>query len=137
MDRGKGVLDAIDRSVSLRSRSLLSAWMRENHDAFQARLDARIPDWKVLTDLFSDAGLTDRYGKKPKPESARKLWQRIKKEIELERSKKPPPRPTTTRQSSSLVESRQSEATKPAAAPNSDDILKRMASRSGLPDPIT
>ncbi len=98
MAHGKDLLDAIDRSVLLRSRSLLSAWMRENHDAFKARLDARFPDWKVLADLFADAGLTDRYGNKPKPESARKLWQRIKREIEIERSKPKQPARVSVRQ---------------------------------------
>lgn len=77
----KDVLTAIDQSVALRSRSLLGDWMRSNHDAFKSRLDAHVPNWTVLTELFAEAGLTDRYGNKPKPESARQLWMRIKKEM--------------------------------------------------------
>jgi hypothetical protein len=72
--------------------------MRENYDAFRERLDARVPDWKVLTGLFSDAGLTDRYGNKPKPESARKLWQRIKRETERERSEAERPTKVSVRE---------------------------------------
>jgi hypothetical protein len=74
------VLDAIDRSQALQSRSLLANWMRENHDAFAQRLQNKNADWVVLAALFAKAGLTDRFGKPPKPESARKMWLRVRTE---------------------------------------------------------
>jgi hypothetical protein len=88
MARGKDVLDAIDNSPSLRSRTLLSEWMRSNHDAFEQRLSKRVANWKVLTDLFAADGLTDRYGNKPRPETARKMWLRIRKEVAEDRAKR-------------------------------------------------
>ncbi|MGD0108634.1 MAG: hypothetical protein ABSC06_32025 [Rhodopila sp.] len=110
--------------------------MRENHDAFKQRLETRFPDWRVMTDLFGEAGLTDRYGNKPKPESARKLWQRIKREVAAERSKpktaaavqKPPP-PTRAAQSSVQP--------KPAAASQDMSEIRALLSPGrALPDPI-
>ena len=132
MARGKDVLDAIDRSVSLRSKSLLSAWMRENHDAFRERLEAHFPDWKVLTDLFAEAGLTDRYGNKPKPESARKLWQRIKRETKLERSKPKQPAKSPTQAQAA----QQPVQPNPTAPQTTESILAMLSTGRKVPDPI-
>ena len=130
MARGDGVLDAIDRSVALRSRSLLSVWMRENHDAFRERLKARFPDWKVLTDLFFEAGLTDRYGNKPKPESARKLWQRIKREIEIERSKPRQPVRQDPKPASAPTTIAVSTPANPSASSDVENVLEKMRAKS-------
>jgi hypothetical protein len=81
MTLGKGVLEAIDKLDSLRVRSGLAIWMRDNHDAFADRLSGKLPDWVVLAKLFGQAGLTDRYGIPPKAETARKTWQRVRKEV--------------------------------------------------------
>lgn len=67
--------------------------MRQNHDAFAARLSERIADWDVLVKLFADAGLTDRYGKPAKPETARKTWQRVRHKVQDARTKAPAPVP--------------------------------------------
>jgi hypothetical protein len=81
MSYGNAVLEAIDMLDSLRARSSLAIWMRENHDAFADRLSKKLPDWTVLARLFGEAGLTDRYGNQPKAETARKTWQRVRKEV--------------------------------------------------------
>jgi hypothetical protein len=85
MTRGKGVLEAIDKLDSLRVRSGLAIWMRDNHDAFADRLSRKLPDWVVLAKLFGEAGLTDRYGNPPKAETARKIWQRVRNEVKSAR----------------------------------------------------
>ena len=79
--QGKTILDAIDTSAAVRVRSSLVLWMRENHAAFAARVSGRVVDWPALAKLFADAGLTDRNGNPPKPEAARKSWQRVRKEV--------------------------------------------------------
>jgi hypothetical protein len=47
MKRGNGILDAIDKLGSLRVRSGLAIWMKDNHDAFADRLSKKLPDWVV------------------------------------------------------------------------------------------
>jgi hypothetical protein len=89
MTRGKGVLEAIDKLDSLRVRSGLAIWMKDNHDAFADRLSRKLPDWVVLAKLFGEAGLTDRYGNPPKAETARKTWQRVRKEVKDARANGP------------------------------------------------
>lgn len=89
MARAENLLRAIDLTESLRTKSSLETWLRENHDAFAARLSERIADWDVLVKLFADAGLTDRYGKPPKPETARKTWQRVRRRVADARAKRP------------------------------------------------
>jgi hypothetical protein len=89
MTRGKGVLEAIDKLDSLRVRSGLAIWMRDNHDAFADRLSRKLPDWVVLAKLFGEAGLTDRYGNPPKAETARKTWQRVRNEVKNARGNGP------------------------------------------------
>jgi hypothetical protein len=87
MKRGNGILEAIDKLGSLRLRSGLAIWMRENHDAFADRLSKKLPDWVTLATLFGKAGLTDRYGNPPKAETARKTWQRVRKEVKEMRAR--------------------------------------------------
>jgi len=87
MSYGNGVLEAIDKLDSLRVRSNLAIWMRENHDAFADRLAKKLPNWVVLAKLFGEAGLTDRYGNPPKAETARKTWQRVRKEVKEVRAR--------------------------------------------------
>ena len=86
MKRGNGILEAIDKLDSLRVRSGLAIWMRDNHDAFADRLSKKLPDWVVLAKLFGDAGLTDRHGHPPKAETARKTWQRVRNEVKEARA---------------------------------------------------
>ena len=77
MARAKDILEAIDRAAAMGARSPVSVWMRENYDAFAARLAGRRADWRVLARVFADAGLTDNAGQPPKPETVRKTWQRV------------------------------------------------------------
>lgn len=79
--QGKAILDAIDTSEAVKVRSSLVSWMRENQAAFAARVSGRVVDWPALAKLFADAGLTDRNGNPPKPEAARKSWQRVRREV--------------------------------------------------------
>jgi hypothetical protein len=87
MSYGNAVLDAIDRLDSLRARSSLAIWMRENHDGFADRLSRKLPNWTVLAKLFGEAGLTDRFGNPPKAETARKTWQRVRREVKEARAR--------------------------------------------------
>jgi hypothetical protein len=71
------ILDAIDSGSFTSTRSSLVRWLTENHDAFAARLLGKRADWNALAALFAKAGLTDASGLPPKPETARKAWQRV------------------------------------------------------------
>ena len=71
------ILDAIDAGSFTSTRSSLVRWLTENHDAFAARLVGKRADWNALAALFAKAGLTDASGSPPKPETARKAWQRV------------------------------------------------------------
>jgi len=71
------ILDAIDAGSFTSTRSSLVRWLTENHDAFAARLVGKRADWNTLAALFAKAGLTDASGSPPKPETARKAWQRV------------------------------------------------------------
>lgn len=86
----KDILASIEREHPTASRSALSRWMRQNHDALLARIGER-PDWTVLSEVFAKAGLTDRTGKPASAETARKAWQRVRKEIDARRSSRPSP----------------------------------------------
>jgi hypothetical protein len=83
------ILDAIDRTNTMGARSTLSRWMRENHDAFAARLAVRRADWTVLAALFENAGLTDGEGKTATAETARKTWQRVRQHVARVRASLP------------------------------------------------
>lgn len=129
MKRGKDVLEAIDNSVSLRSRSLLSEWMRENYEGFKARLDEHVPSWTVLADLFADAGLTDRFGNRPKPQAVRRLWQRIKKEMQERPLGKPPRQPVRPTQPNQPAQT--ASPTPPGSSRNNDleSVLEAMKAK--------
>jgi hypothetical protein len=100
MSRTPDVLSAIDKANPIASRSKLGRWMRANHDALMERFAGQQMDWSALAKLFGEAGLTDRAGKPPSPDTARKAWQRARKAVEAARSKthgKPagkPPKPS-------------------------------------------
>lgn len=101
--------------------------MRQNHDAFAARLSERIADWNVLVRLFADAGLTDRYGKAPKPETARKTWQRVRHKVLETRTKRP------------IRELEPSLATRPtptSVPADRSDIRALLSTGRKMPDPI-
>lgn len=96
--------------------------MRQNHDAFAARLSERIADWDVLVRLFADAGLTDRYGRAPKPETARKTWQRVRHKVQDARTKAPVPAPPSAA------------SVRPTPAADRSDI-RALLSTGRAPDP--
>jgi hypothetical protein len=135
MKRGKDLLAAIDSSDTLKEKLTLQQWMRENHDGFAARLTTRFADWVELVKLFAEAGLTDRYGRPPKPETARKTWQRVRTEVKAARAKTPPLRRVEAPQQVQPVQ-----PADPAPSSPSNDLTKIRAllaegSRK-LPDPI-
>jgi hypothetical protein len=138
MKRGKGVLDAIDRSPHLRVKSSLQTWMRENHDAFAERLAERIADWEVLVALFADGGLTDRYGNPPKPETARKTWHRVRAQVAAERARPSSRRPDRGRTEAVAAVPSSVRTTPARKSAGATDILARMSNPgTRMPDPIT
>jgi len=62
------------------ARSPLYRWLRSNHDQF---LEAwrEGADWPAFVQAFAALGLTDRTGKPPVPETARKTWLQVRKDI--------------------------------------------------------
>jgi hypothetical protein len=71
------ILKALDAGTFTSTRSTLVAWMKRNRDAFAARLEGKRADWVHLADLFAKNRLLDAKGNPPKPETARKAWQRV------------------------------------------------------------
>jgi hypothetical protein len=90
--------------------------MRQNYAELFKRLDGHQNDWIALAEVFAASDLKDRSGKPPSPQTARKTWERIRREAgskkpTAEVSKPtahpahtpvaqiidPAPRPTTTR----------------------------------------
>ena len=62
------------------ARSPLYRWLRSNHDQFlQAWREGA--DWPAFVQAFAALGLTDRTGKPPVPETARKTWLQVRKDI--------------------------------------------------------
>ena len=64
--------------------------MLQNHDAFAARYTARRADWRVLAQVFADAGLTDADGNPPNSVTARKTWQRVRQMVRTQQMQQQP-----------------------------------------------
>jgi hypothetical protein len=94
---GKRPLDAVTAALAQArraGRSPLYRWMRDRHDRLLKRLDGERPDWQALAEAFAQLGLTDRTGKPPAPETARKTWLTVRRDVAADRAKraqKPPP----------------------------------------------
>jgi hypothetical protein len=130
MARKADILKAIDQTPTLKRRTPLELWMHDHHDAFAKRLETRVVDWSALAEVFALGGLTDRYGNRPKAETARKTWQRVRKKVAAERSKtKPvpvvraPPEFTPQRDQRSSPQS-------------TDDILSMLKVGRQMPEPV-
>jgi hypothetical protein len=63
--------------------------MRENYADLRAGFQKDRPDWTALSEALGKAGLTDRTGKPPKPETARKTWQTVRKDMARRQSAQP------------------------------------------------
>ena len=132
MASDKNVLRAIDNADSLRVRSTLATWMRKNHDAFLERLTERVADWGVLCGLFTDAGLTNRHGHPPKPETARKMWLRVRREVAADRARR-----VQKRQTAASTQPVPSASVAPPREGSSDDVLRVMSEMSARGNRLT
>lgn len=133
-DRGRQedtVLAAFDNAQMGVSRSTLSRWMQRNHDALLARIGDGPVDWRKLAALFADAKLTDRTGKPPSPETARKAWLRTRQAVALATAKR---RNMAAREIAPGVQTVQSDdpLTKPGATP-----LRSVVIETDLSEPET
>lgn len=61
-------------------RSALFHWLMCNYDRVVASAGGRRLEWTILCGEFAKEGLTDMTGKPPRPATARKTWQRVRKE---------------------------------------------------------
>jgi len=75
------LMHAVDQARGKTGRSSLYRWLRKHHDDLLARLEAERPDWQALAQGFVTLGLTDRTGKAASPETARKTWLTVRKDI--------------------------------------------------------
>jgi hypothetical protein len=62
------------------ARSSLYRWLRENHDEFLIDW-TEAADWPAFVQAFAALGLTDRTGKPPAVETARKTWLQVRKDV--------------------------------------------------------
>jgi len=67
-------------------RSALYRWLRANHDEF-LRDWGDGADWPAFVQAFAALGLTDRTGKPPVPETARKTWLQVRKDVAKARTR--------------------------------------------------
>lgn len=114
------ILAAIERADPTRARSPLRLWMRDNHDAFAARLKLKRPDWAGLARVFAERNLMDGKGQPPQAETARKTWQRVVAEVTRTRSQSefaPPAVPPLELTLPASQPPMAAEIIKPAAAP--------------------
>ncbi len=74
---GKAILAQIERPYE---RSPLFEWLFSHRDEVIAAAAGRRVEWSRLCALFAKEGLTDAGGKPVKPATARKTWQRVRKE---------------------------------------------------------
>ncbi len=69
-------------------RSALYRWLRANHDEF-LRDWGDGADWPAFSEAFARLGLTDRTGKPPVPETARKTWLQVRKDAAKAKARDP------------------------------------------------
>jgi hypothetical protein len=81
MEPTEDIFRAIDKAVSGPSRSSLSRWMRQNYGDLFRRIQSGKPDWTALAAVFAKADLADRAGNPPTAHTARKTWERIRREL--------------------------------------------------------
>jgi hypothetical protein len=62
------------------ARSSLYRWLRAHHDQFLEDW-TEAADWPAFVQAFTALGLTDRTGKPPVPETARKTWLQVRKDV--------------------------------------------------------
>jgi hypothetical protein len=62
------------------ARSSLYRWLRAYHDQFLEDW-TEAADWPAFSEAFARLGLTDRTGKSPIPETARKTWLQVRKDV--------------------------------------------------------
>jgi hypothetical protein len=74
---GKAILAQIERPYQ---RSSLFEWLFLHHDEVIAAAAGRRLEWSRLCGEFETAGLTGRHGKPVNAATARKTWQRVRKE---------------------------------------------------------
>jgi hypothetical protein len=74
-------------------RSPLWRWMHRNHDRLSALFEQAPPAWEVLVETFGGMGLTDRAGKNPTAETARKTWYRVRRNVAAARARRAKPAP--------------------------------------------
>ena len=85
-------IDRVLRHAS--ARSPLYQWMRKRHVKLAQRLDGTRPHWAALAAEFGAMGLTDRTGKAPTGERARKTWWRVKADLAARAARRPGPAAT-------------------------------------------
>ncbi|HXW71154.1 MAG TPA: hypothetical protein VEK34_06935 [Methylocella sp.] len=68
------------------ARSSLYRWLRSNHDHFLQDWHEGA-DWPAFVQAFTALGLTDRTGKPPIPETARKIWLQVRKDIAKDKAR--------------------------------------------------
>jgi len=73
--------DAILKKIARpKTRSALFWWLFDNHDIVRRTANGNRLAWEELCSSFAEQGITDRNGRPPSPATARKTWQRVRKE---------------------------------------------------------
>ena len=70
------------------ARSALYRWLRAHHDQFLEDW-TEAADWPAFSEAFARLGLTDRTGKPPLPDTARKTWLQVRKDVAKARARDP------------------------------------------------
>lgn len=100
VDRVVAILQGRVRGKDAAHKPLLYWWMRDHYDRLSAAKGR--PDWKLAAAEFAALGLKDHAGNLPSPETARKTWFRVRRDMaalakaEAAKSREPPLSPAAT-----------------------------------------
>ena len=72
--------EALGAARGKTARSSLYRWLRAHHDQFLEDW-TEAADWPAFVQAFTALGLMDRTGKPPVPETARKTWLQVRKDV--------------------------------------------------------
>lgn len=99
---GGALIKAVSKALA-EKKSSTYRWLRSNHDKLRDELAATRPSWTVIAGVLATHGLEDATGKPPTASTVRRIWYRVRKDVQAARSRKPANQSGGTAPSESLT----------------------------------
>ncbi|MFW7270226.1 hypothetical protein ACMAUO_20105 [Gluconacetobacter sp. Hr-1-5] len=96
------------------AHSSLYRWMVDNHEAMSRAITGKKVRWEKLSEAAISDGLTTRDGQKPKGETLRKTWYRVRKAVATLREREAKKREESEAREASMKEERRAERVRQA-----------------------